>query len=177
MLRADPRPPPITPSARRPLRGSAGVALAFAAGLAACAGAPDPEPTAEPTPPPVIAAAAPAGPPRACAAIEAELGDSSEIMGAAAGMQRGMQAQVAASIGTSIASTALGFVPVPGVALVGDLVMQGVQTAQQAAMQARQAQMHGAMARVMERYQRLMAEHRAAGCSPAGTGDLAEEEG
>jgi hypothetical protein len=176
MFRADPRPPRLTSPARALLRRRAGVALALAAGLAACAGTPGPELAEAPEPPPVIAAA-PAGPLRACAAIEAELGDSSEILGAAVAMQRGMQAQVAASIGTSIASTALGFVPVPGVALAGGLVLQGVQTAQQAAMQAQQAEMHGAMARVMERYQRLMAEHRAAGCNPAGAGDLSEEEG
>jgi hypothetical protein len=152
-------------------------ALALAA-LVGCAGPPEPPAAAE-MPPPVaaptqVAAAPVAGPPRACRAIEAELGDSSEISGAAAGIARGAQAQMAVSVGTSVASTALGFVPVPGVAVVGGLVMQGVQTAQQAAMEAQMASMYGSVARLMERQERLMAEYRAAGCTGPDAADLDE---
>ena len=114
-------------------------------------------------------AAAPVGsPPRACRAIEAELGASSEGTEAAAGIARGAQAQMAVSVGTSVASTALGFVPVPGVAMAGGLVMQGVQTAQQAAIEAQMASMYGSVGRLMERQERLMAEYRAAGCAGSG---------
>jgi hypothetical protein len=162
------------PTPHPTLRAAALVLVA----LVACAVPAEPPAEAE-APPPVAApaqlAAAPfAGPPRACRAIEAELGDSAEVSAAAAGIARGAQAQMAVSVGTSVASTALSLVPVPGVAVVGGLVMQGVQTAQQAAMEAQMASMYGSVARMMERQERLMAEYRAAGCTGPDSPELDE---
>jgi hypothetical protein len=144
--------------------GAGRAAILLALLLPACA-APPPEPA----PPPVAAAStalqAPPGPPRSCAAIEAELGDTSEINAAVAGVQRNAEMQMAAGIGTSVLSTVAGMVPVPGVGLASGLVSQGIQAAQGAAMSAQNAAVQSSVARVMARHRRLMAEYEAAGCT------------
>lgn len=155
-------------------------ALLLALLLPACAAPP------EPAPPPVVAATAPAapapvppGPPRSCAAIEAELGDSSEINAAVAGVQRNAETQMAVGVGTSVLSTVAGLVPVPGVGLASGLVSQGIQAAQSAAMSAQNAAVQSAVARVMARHRRLMTEYEAAGCTggrPLAMPELPDEE-
>jgi len=146
---------------------SAALAM-LAALLAACAGAPQgaADPPVLPAPAPVAALPeSPPAAPRSCAAIEAEMGNDQSLVAAAAGLQGQARAHAATSIGTGLLSTALGFVPVPGVSAAGGLVLQGIQAAQEAALHGRIAAVESSIEAMLLRQQRLAAEHRAAGCS------------